>query len=204
MQMHRVPDVAVQQVVKEAFLFVVGDQVIAFIRMCNTVLHAPVTQALPRAPTPLLRGSAPACACSVTEHMTESDGHGSYVQRWCKAMMCACPFHLSCSTSMQALSCTPAAQVLEARVDWAVWALDQGIVQAGELAPPAAPAAGQAAHVAAALQRFLEAALVAEDGAGGERRGAMLGLEHSMRRLAVRGLELLNKVATGFRRVCCV
>lgn len=95
---------------------------------------------------------------------------------------------------------TPAAQVLEAKVDWAVWALDQGILQAGELAPPAAPAAGQAAHVAAVLQRFLDAALEAEDGDGGERRGAMLGAEHSMRRLAVRALELLNKVATGFRR----
>ena len=107
-------------------------------------------------------------------------------------------------TFMQALSCAAAAQVLEARVDWAVWALDQGIVQAGELTPPEPLAPGQAAHIAAALQRFLEAALVADDGAGGERRNALLGLEPSMRRLAVRALELLNKVAPGFRRVCCV
>ena len=121
-------------------------------------------------------------------------GHGTHVQKCLKAS--------HSPPLMPALSCTAAAQVLEAKVDWAVWALDQGIVQAGELAPPAAPATGQAAHVAAALQRFLEAALVADDGASDERRGAMLGLEHSMRRLAVRALELLNKVATAFRRVC--
>ena len=89
-------------------------------------------------------------------------------------------------------------------MDWAVWALDQGIVQAGELAPPEPLAPGQAAHIAAALQRFLEAALAADDGAGGERRNALLGLEPSMRRLAVKALELLNKVAPGFSRVCYV
>lgn len=119
------------------------------------------------------------------------------MQRWRKAKnvrLSAC----------RALSCAAAAQVLEAKVDWAVWALDQGIVQAGEVAPPAAPAAGQAAHVAAALQRFLEAALVADDGAGGDRRGALLGLKPSMRRLAARALELLNKVAAGFKEVCYV
>ena len=83
-------------------------------------------------------------------------------------------------------------------MDWAAWALDQGILASGELAPAAARAAGQPAHIAAALQRFLEAALVVEDSASGEGRGALVGLEHSMRRLALRALELLSKVLLGF------
>lgn len=41
------------------------------------------------------------------------------------------------------------AQVLEAKVGWAAWALEQGVVQAADLARKAAPAHGEAVGEAA-------------------------------------------------------
>ena len=38
-----------------------GKQLLAFWRLYSTVLHAPVSQALPRAPTHLLHGPSPMC-----------------------------------------------------------------------------------------------------------------------------------------------
>ena len=53
------------------------------------------------------------------------------------------------SCLLQVLSMLWFAQVLEAKVGWAAWALEQGVVQAADLARTGAPAHGEAVGEAA-------------------------------------------------------
>jgi hypothetical protein len=89
------------------------------------------------------------------------------------------------------------AQALEARVDWAAWALEQGVVPAAELEAPAAPAPGGAQHFAAALGRLLDALLARARAAGGERAPAAARVDPALKRVALKALELSNKARPG-------
>lgn len=85
------------------------------------------------------------------------------------------------------------AQALEARVDWAAWALEQGVVSAAELEAPAAPALGGAQHFAAALGRLLDALLAHVHAAGEERAPPSARVDPALKRVALKALELSSK-----------